>query len=170
MPRLLARIEYAVAFALFAAIVILVFIAAIMRSFDHPVIWSVDMAQLLFIWLCFFGAVRALREKGHLGIDLLVRYLPFKLRFWLEMALSVLMLVFLGLLTYEGVRLALSNTQRQFGDSGISYAWVTMAVPVGCLMLAIGLVYNMVSAMRRRREEDTLVYSRLDPSPEITEL
>lgn len=161
MPRILARIEFTVAATLLAAIVVLVFVSALMRTLDHPVIWSIDVAQLLFIWLCFFGAVRALREKAHLGIDILVRFLPHKARFALETAASLVMLVFLGLLAYQGTLLALSNTQRQFGDSGLSYAFVTMAVPVGCVMLAVALIYNMVNAYRRGSGE-ALIYSRTE--------
>ncbi|MBU1175923.1 MAG: TRAP transporter small permease [Alphaproteobacteria bacterium] len=160
MRQLIARVEFAVAASLLAAIVLLVFVSALMRTLDHPVIWSIDMAQLLFIWLCFFGAVRAMRDKAHLGIDLIVRHLPFRLRFMLEMALSALTLVFLALLSYEGARLALSNIQRQMGDSGLSYFWVTIAVPVGCVMLAIALVFNMVKAVKAHGKDGALVYSR----------
>ena len=60
MLRRLEQIEFAIAAVLLAAIVLLVFMAAIMRFFGYPLIWSVDMAQLLFIWLCFFGATRAM--------------------------------------------------------------------------------------------------------------
>lgn len=160
MLKRLAQIEFAAAALLLAAIVGLVFVAAILRFFDHPLIWSVDMAQLLFIWLCFLGATRAMRQKGHIGIDLLVRRLGLRRRFLLELAVSVLILLFLGTLTVEGRKLTLLNHERQFGDSGLSYAWVTIAVPVGSVMLGIALIANMVGALRRRRQGDTLVYSR----------
>ncbi len=162
MLRLLSRIEFAIAAILLAAIVILVFISALMRTVDHPVIWSLDVAQLLFIWLCFFGAVRALREKAHIGIDLLIRYLPHGLRFAVEFVLSLVTLAFLALLTKEGTALAFSNIQRQFGDSGLSYFWVTIAVPVGCVMLAFALIYNMVKAFKYYGKSDLLIYSRSD--------
>lgn len=160
MPKILAQIEFAVAALLLGVIVILVFSAAVMRFFDHPLIWSVDMAQLLFIWLCMIGATRAMRTKSHLGIDLLVRHLPHRARFWLEMVLSVVILVFFTLLTSEGIRLTLMNTQRRFGDSGLSYGWVTAAVPAGCVLLGVALAYNMVKAWQNRRDNETLVYSR----------
>jgi hypothetical protein len=32
--------------------------------------------RLLFVWLTFLGAIVALREHGHLGVDILVRRLP----------------------------------------------------------------------------------------------
>lgn len=160
MLKRLAQVEFGIAVALLAAIVVLVFSAAIMRSFGRPIIWSVDMAQLLFIWLCMFGATRAMRQKGHLGIDLLVRYLPYRVRFGVEVIISVIILVFFALLTVEGINLTRLNWQRQFGDSGMSYGWVTAAVPAGCVMLGIALIHNMVGAWRKRRDGHTLVYSR----------
>lgn len=160
MLRRLAQLEFFVSALLLGTIVVLVFAAAIGRSFGYPLIWSVDMAQLLFIWLCFFGATRAMRHKGHLGIDLLVRWLPHRHRLRVELAISVIILVFFALLAVEGYRLAMQNWQRQFGDSGIAYAWVTLAVPVGCVMMGIALIRNMWVAWQLRRDGETLVYSR----------
>jgi TRAP-type C4-dicarboxylate transport system permease small subunit len=170
MLRRLSQLEFAVAAALLAVIVVLVFSAAIMRFFGRPLIWSVDMAQLLFIWLCFFGAARAMREKGHLGIDLLVRRLNRRHRFLLETVISIVILIFLGMLAVEGYKLTMLNRQRLFGDSGLSYAWVTAAVPIGCAMIGVALAGNLVAAWRRR-DDGTLIYSRSDPSaPVATEL
>ncbi len=163
MIRRLAQIELAVAVSLLAIIVALVFSAAVMRFFGRPLIWSVDVAQLLFIWLCFLGATRAMREKAHIGIDLFVRLLGHRARLAGEIAVSLVVLAFLALLAVEGYRLTLLNRQRLFGDSGLSYAFVTAAVPVGSLMLAVALLYNLAGAWRRRRDHRTLVYSRSEP-------
>lgn len=160
MLKRLSQIEFAIAVGLFAAIVGLVFVAAITRFFDHPLIWSVDMAQLLFIWLCFVGATRAMREKVHLGVDLLVRHLPLRVQLLVETAVSVIVIAFLLLLAYEGYLLTTLNIEREFGDSGISYAFVTVAVPIGALMLAAALIRNLLGAWRDRSGR-TLVYSRI---------
>ncbi len=160
MAKTLAKLEFAVSAALLAIIVLLVFVAAVMRSFGHPLIWSVDMAQLLFIWLCFFGACRAMREKGHIGIDLLVRHLPGRLRFGLEVVLTLVVLAFLLALAWQGYKLTMLNLARRFGDSGLSYAWVTSAVPVGSLLLAVALAANLVRAWPERNTGRRLVYSR----------
>jgi TRAP-type C4-dicarboxylate transport system permease small subunit len=171
MTRRLAQIELAVGTVLLAVIVVLVFSAAIMRFFGHPLIWSVDLAQLLFIWLCFIGATKAMREKAHIGIDLVVRRLGHRTRLAVEIVVTAIVLVFLGLLAVEGYKLTLLNRQRLFGDSGLSYAFVTSAVPIGCLMLAAALLFNLAGAWRQRRDGHTLVYSRSDPmAPVETEL
>jgi TRAP-type C4-dicarboxylate transport system permease small subunit len=135
---------------LLAAIVVLVFLAAVGRSLGYPLIWSVDMAQLLFIWLCFLGANRAMRAKAHVGVDLFVRKLPHASRRVIDIALALLALAFLLALIVSGYRLTVLNWQRVYGDSGISYAWVTSAVPVGAALLAVTVLGNLVSAIRAR--------------------
>ncbi|TYR33202.1 TRAP transporter small permease [Mesorhizobium microcysteis] len=165
MLRRLGQIEFAVAVVLLAGTTLLVFMAAVMRFFGQPLIWSVDMAQLLFIWLCFIGAARAMREKGHLGVDLLVRRAPYQHRLAVETAVTLLIVAFLAVLAVEGTKLTWLNRQRVFGDSGLSYAFVTVAVPVGCVMLCGALFHNLVQAWTRR-DGETLIYTK--PDDEIT--
>lgn len=159
MLKRLAQLELAIAVALLAVITGLVFVAAIMRFYGHPLIWSVDMAQLLFIWLCFLGANKAMREKSHLGMEVAVKYLGYRPHLWLQFLCAVVVLAFLAVLAVEGYRLTMLNRERTFGDSTLSYAWVTAAVPVGCVLLGLSLVCNMVDAWRRRGE-GVLVYTR----------
>lgn len=159
MLKRLVQLELAICFALLAGITGLVFTAAVMRFFGHPLIWSVDMAQLLFIWLCIFGANKAMREKAHLGMEVLVTRLGYQRRFWLEVACTLVILAFLAILTVEGWNLTWLNRERTFGDSTLSYSWVTVAVPAGCVLLGITLVYNMILAFRGR-ERELLIYNR----------
>ncbi len=58
-----------------------------------------------------------------------------------------------------GYRLTMLNLQRIYGDSGISYAFVTGAVPVGCLLLAITLCGHLVNLIRHWRTEKRLVFA-----------
>ncbi len=150
MSQFLISAEFLVAKLLLAAIVVLVFIAALGRTFGYPLIWSIDVAQLLFIWVCFLGANRAMRLKAHIGVDLFVRKLPRTPRWLVEIALGLLALAFLIALAVSGYRLTILNWQRVYGDSGISYAWVTAAVPVGAALLAVTITINLVHALRTR--------------------
>jgi len=159
MGQLYDRVEFAVGVSLLAIITFLVFIAAVMRFFGYPLIWSVDLAKLLFIWLCFVGATRALRQKAHLGVDLLIRMLNLRARLWVETVLSVIFIVFLLTLAVEGYKLTMLNIERIFGDSGLSYAWVTIAVPVGSILLSLSIVANLVNAWR---VPDRLIFTRTE--------
>jgi len=159
MLSLLVRVEAAIGIALLAMVVILVFAAGLLRWFDHPLIWSVDLAQLLFLWVSFIGANQALRKRAHIGMDLVVRPLPLALRRAVEIALALLTLAFLLTMVVVGYRLTMLNLARVYGDSGISYAFVTGAVPVGCLLLAITLAGHLVGLLRNWRSESRLVFS-----------
>ncbi|SFB13017.1 TRAP-type C4-dicarboxylate transport system, small permease component [Poseidonocella pacifica] len=167
MAQFYRQAEFAVGALILATITGLVFLAAVMRFFGHPLIWSVDLAQLLFIWLCFIGATRALREKSHLGVDLAVRLLPFAWRRWVETALALLTIAFLAVLARQGLKLTLLNIERQFGDSGLSYAWVTIAVPVGCVLLGAGIIVNLVQSWK---SADQLVFTRQSGNGAVSEL
>ena len=101
-----------------------------------------------------------LATLGRTGLvtTLLVKYLGYKPRLWLELICGAIIIVFLGFLVVEGIRLTILNKERIFGDSTLSYAWVTSAVPVGCALLAASIAYNMLDAWRRRRDQ-LLVYT-----------
>src|SRR5918994_5521779 len=64
--------------ALFLAImVVLVFGNVVLRyAFNSGITVSEEVSRWLFVWLTFLGAVVAMREHGHLGVDSLVKRLP----------------------------------------------------------------------------------------------
>lgn len=157
---ILNKIELTIGLVILAVIVLLVFMASIMRFFGHPLIWSVDFAQLLFIWLCFIGANRALRMKSHLGVDFFIRRFSIRSRFALECAISLVILIFMASLVVKGVELTILNKERLFGDSGIPYALVTIAVPFGCILMSITVVGNIIKALKSRATERELILTK----------
>jgi TRAP-type C4-dicarboxylate transport system permease small subunit len=64
--------------ALFLAImVVLVFGNVVLRyAFNSGITVSEEVSRWLFVWLTFLGAIVAMREHGHLGVDSLVKRLP----------------------------------------------------------------------------------------------
>ena len=151
MTRLLAtlaRIEDALSKAFLAGCSLLVFVAAITRAFGAPVIWAIDIAMLLFIWCAFFGADKALRNRQHIIIDIVVRYFPQRIQRVLLITHWLVIVAFLAALVVLGTQLTLLNVQRPMGDTDISYAWVTSAVPVGALLMLITAATQLVGFWR----------------------
>ncbi|MCJ0762325.1 TRAP transporter small permease [Variovorax terrae] len=59
------------------AMVIMVFGNVVLRYvFNSGITMSEEMARYCFIWLTYIGAMVAMRDGGHLGVDTLVRHLP----------------------------------------------------------------------------------------------
>lgn len=118
----------------------LVFIAAVLRLVGIDMSWSTDMAQLTFAWVCFIGGDLALRNKKHIGVDLLVNVFPERLRITIRFINSLIIICFLAAVIVYGVNLCIINYQRCFNTLQISYSFVTASVPVGCaLMFATGV-------------------------------
>lgn len=69
-------LEFLIAAAL-AIMVLLVFGNVVLRyGFNSGITVSEEVSRWLFIWGTFLGAVVALREHGHLGVDMVVGRLP----------------------------------------------------------------------------------------------
>jgi TRAP-type transport system small permease protein len=64
--------------AVFLAImVVLVFGNVVLRyGFNTGITTSEELSRWLFVWLTFLGAIVAMREHSHLGVDTLVKRLP----------------------------------------------------------------------------------------------
>lgn len=144
----IARGEELLARVFLAACAALVFVAAISRAFGAPVLWAIDVAMLLFIWCSFFGADAALRKKQHIIIDIVVRLFPQKVQRALLITHWAVMIAFLLTLVVLGVELTMLNVQRPMGDTEISYAYVTAAVPVGSFLMALTAMRQLVEFRR----------------------
>jgi TRAP-type C4-dicarboxylate transport system permease small subunit len=76
IDRCCGAIEALIAAAL-AVMVVLVFGNVVLRyGFNSGILVSEEVSRWLFIWMTFLGAVVALKEHGHLGVDMVVQKLP----------------------------------------------------------------------------------------------
>ena len=147
----LRRAEDVAARACLAGCSILVFVAAVSRALGSPILWAIDIAMLLFIWCSFLGADAALRAKQHIIIDIVVRMFPQRVQRALLIAHWTVMVAFLATLVVLGTELTMLNVERPMGDTEISYAYVTAAVPIGALLMAFTAVRQLVEFWRNPR-------------------
>ncbi|HEY8243774.1 MAG TPA: TRAP transporter small permease [Casimicrobiaceae bacterium] len=126
----------------------LVFVAAVSRATGSPILWAIDIAMLLFIWCSFLGADAALRAKQHIIIDIVVRMFPQPVQRWLLIAHWTLIVAFLATLVVLGTELTMLNVERPMGDTEISYAYVTAAVPIGAFLMGLTAIRQLVEFWR----------------------
>jgi TRAP-type C4-dicarboxylate transport system permease small subunit len=133
--RFINELEMKIAKGLLAAIVVLVFLAAIFRWFGLPLVWSVDSAQLLFVWACFIGADQALVRNRHIGVDFLTRRMSGNINHLLSIATYLLILAFLLIVLIYGINLCIESRYRRFNGMDLSFVWATSSAPVGALLM-----------------------------------
>jgi TRAP-type transport system small permease protein len=132
-----STLEEAFTSLMLAAIVVLVFIAAITRYFGTPINWSVDVAQALFVWVIFVGAHQAMVESRHIGVSLVVDRLHPNHRVLIQVVVGLLIAVFLVAIIGYGIQVSIINVRRILQNIPVSYSWVTMAAPVGAFLMLI---------------------------------
>ena len=111
--------------AMLFAMVVMVFGNVLMRyAFDTGITVSEEMSRYCFIWLTYLGAMVAMREGGHLGMDTLVKVLPVTGKKVCLFLSEVLMLMCNGMFlwgTYQMHELQVTNISPVVG---ISMIWI----------------------------------------------
>ena len=131
------------------AMVVMVFGNVVLRyGFNSGISVSDEMSRYCFIWLTYVGAMVAMREGGHLGVDSLVRHLPIngkKVCLFLSESLMLLCngLFFLG--TYKMHELQVTNISPVVGISMIWVYGIGYVVGVVMGIINVRVLYRLLS-------------------------
>lgn len=140
------------------AMVIMVFGNVVMRyAFNSGILISEEMSRYCFIWLTYIGAMVAMREGGHLGVDSLVRALPLAGKKFCVLISECLMLFVNGMFllgTWKMHELQVTNISPV---AGLSMIWV---YGIGYIVAVVMGIFNLhklyLLLTGRLREEDMI--------------
>lgn len=150
--KMYQRIEYACAALLLAAIVVLVGIASVTRAMGTPIIWSVEIAQLLFVWLCMLAADLAMQKKMHFGLLILLDNLNPNTRRIVEIInMTVLILLLVFLLGYAWHNMLLMHP-RLIGATQMHGSYIHASMVVGLALLLRTMVAQLIAYVRQKDE------------------
>ena len=157
IDRLCRALEYVIAAAL-AVMVVLVFGNVVMRyAFNSGITLSEELSRWLFIWGTFLGALVALRERAHLGVDMVVARLPAWGRKLCMLATHLLMLTILAMLFKGAVDQSRINWDVTAPTSGWSMAIVHSSAAVFAALAALILLNDLARFLRGQMGADELV-------------
>ena len=148
------KAEEIIAMFLLGGLSTLVFISALMRTIKHPLNWAQDVALVAFAWLIFFGSDIAVRGAGLIGIDMLVKHFPKKVQKGIDIVFKIMIIVFLAVLVFYGIKMTATGWKRQITALHISYSWVTMAVPTGAFFMIISTVIKLVERIQTPADQE----------------
>ncbi|WP_238367243.1 TRAP transporter small permease [Mesobacterium pallidum] len=141
---LFRRVETGCAILLLIAIVVLVAVASITRAMGAPIIWSVEIAQLCFVWLCMLSADLALQGNRHFGLTALPDALDPRHRRWLELANRAVLVVLLAFLLTYAWRNAVLMHPRLIGATQMHGSLIHASMVAGlCLLLRTMIVQSV---------------------------
>lgn len=152
------KIEEILAGGMLILIFALVFLSAIARTIGMPINWAQDISLLSFAWLTFIGSDIVIKSNGLIKIDMLVNKFPKSLQNILNVIFDLMMILFLLVLVIYGFMLVSQSWSRSFNTLKLSYAWCTLAVPVGAFLMLISVSGKIVLDIKQlfKNGEDTL--------------
>jgi TRAP-type C4-dicarboxylate transport system permease small subunit len=138
------------------AMVAMVFGNVVLRyGFNSGIDVSEELSRYCFIWLTYLGAMIAMREGGHLGVDTLVKHLPLlgkKACLFLSECLMLFCngLFFLG--TWKMHELQVTNASPVLGLSMIWVYGIGYVVSVVMGLINLHVLYGLLSGRLRADE------------------
>ncbi|WP_421682758.1 TRAP transporter small permease [Stutzerimonas urumqiensis] len=152
--------------ACMAVMVAMVFGNVVLRyAFNSGISVSEELSRWCFVWMVFLGALIALREHAHLGLDTLVRRLPPIGRRLCLVIGHLLMLFVCWLITTGSWAQAVINLNVTAPASGLSMAWFYAAGVVFGVSAAAILLVELVQAVRGRYDGAGHEVARATESP-----
>ncbi|SMX23875.1 TRAP transporter small permease [Boseongicola aestuarii] len=131
----------------YVMLVATMFIEVIRREvFSYSSIWGEEIVRYSFIYLAWIGAAAAVKERGHIRIDVIMEYLNPRLKALLYMFGDIVMAVVALIAlywSYEAVHVSWKFGSVTHGLR-VSQVWFLSAVPLGFALVMVRLVQSFL--------------------------
>src|SRR5580704_8678191 len=132
---------------LVAAEIVILFGGVVARyAFDAPLVWSDELASILFLWLAMLGAVVAFRRDEHMRMTAAVGSLPSQTRATFDLFATCAALAFLLLIAWPAYQYAQEETFITTPALNLNNAWRAAALPSGIALMALFALLRVARA------------------------
>ena len=123
------------------------FIEVIRREvFSYSSIWGEEIVRYSFIYLAWVGAAAAVKERGHIRIDVIMNYVPKTVKTLLYILGDIVMLIVALVALYWSWETV--SVSWKFGSVThglrVSQVFFLFAVPFGFALITLRLVQSMI--------------------------
>src|SRR5580693_6315651 len=123
---------------LVVAEIVILFAGVVARYGLHsPLIWSDELASILFLWLAMLGAAVAFRRSEHMRMTAVVASRSAPTRAYLDMVATSAALAFLLVIAWPAYQYAYEESFITTPALQISNSWRAAALPVGTCVMAL---------------------------------
>lgn len=139
------------------AFIAIVFLGVLTRYvFRAPIITSVELARIGFVWSAFLGATVCLKSEKHTQFLFLLDRLRGRARGAAGAVISLLSTGFFSVVTYKGIQMVQAVQATYFPALGWSQMWLYLPVPVCCGIMLVHsvafLAQDLQGLIRATRE------------------
>lgn len=120
---------------------------------ETPAEWTEVLIRFSLIWMVFLGIPAAFRQGAMVSVDVLYRHSGPGMRKVLDAIVALAALALIGVVLWWGWDYAnRGKVQTMIGLEDVSMFWAYLAMPVGAVFSAIGIVGNWLDPQRTELE------------------
>ncbi|MFK4719681.1 tripartite ATP-independent transporter DctM subunit [Bradyrhizobium niftali] len=112
--------------------------------FRSPIVWSDELAGILFLWLAMFGSVIAFQRGEHMRMTAIVGILGTEVRAFLDVVAAAASLAFLALVIWPAYEFAADEAFVTTPALEIVNSWRAAALPIGLGLMLIAAVIRLI--------------------------
>ena len=112
--------------------------------FRSPIVWSDELAGILFLWLAMFGSVIAFQRGEHMRMTAIVGVLSAEVRALLDVVAAAASLAFLALVVWPAYEFAADEAFVTTPALEIVNSWRAAALPIGIGLMLIAAVLRLI--------------------------
>jgi len=112
--------------------------------FRSPIVWSDELAGILFLWLAMLGSVIAFQRGEHMRMTAIVGVLSAEVRAFLDVVAAAASLAFLVLVVWPAYEFAADEAFVTTPALEIVNSWRAAALPVGIGLMLIAAVLRLI--------------------------
>ncbi|WP_366655869.1 TRAP transporter small permease [Fodinicurvata sp. EGI_FJ10296] len=150
------RIESAVTRAAIAVAALLLAVSAALAIYQvwtryvagMPSTWSEVAIRSMMIWAVFLTAPYAFKTGAMIGVELIYRLVPRGMMIGIYLLVSVVCVVFLVVLAWQGYSMMLRVQNQNLAGLFISIAYVYAAIPVGAVLSIFSVISRAIDVWR----------------------
>jgi TRAP-type C4-dicarboxylate transport system permease small subunit len=144
---LIDRVIEGISVVMMASMIILVFVKVIFRKMfgyfpdngfvkyvNSTLFWSDELTMLFLTWFTFIGIAIGFREKLHLSMDIIDKYIPKGVIVFLDYLILICTFAFGVYMFYFGTSLTFQMADSTLPTTKLSNAWQYVVVPLTGLM------------------------------------
>lgn len=140
-------LEFVCGFIL-TTIVFLILLQIITRLFSFSLNWAAEIVRYSFTWFSFLTAALVMKYNGHIAVTFLVDVFPHSLRRWTIALMSLVVILFLGVLIIMGIKMMIITHGQTSAGLEIPLSLVYASLPVSSMFMLVYGIRHLISGWK----------------------
>jgi len=135
-----------------AIMIALVFLNVILRFFfNSGLVWSEEVSRYVFVYVIYLGAIVAMKENAHLGVDTFIKNCPEKLKWLLFVVGRVIIITVMAILFKGSLAMVIQSSTAKAAATGLPLSVVYGIGLVTASAIILIALLNIIDVIRDPR-------------------